>query len=44
MVKQFDDRFGFLNVNVVNETEMDAQFISNNGASIEDSFVISKNK
>ena len=41
MVTQCDDRIGFLNVDVVNKTQMKAQFIDNNGQ-IADTFTINK--
>ncbi len=42
VVRQFDDRFGFLNVDIVNNTQMNAQFIDNQNSQIADSFVINK--
>jgi hypothetical protein len=41
MVTQCDDRIGFLNVDVVNKTQMKVQFIDNNGK-IADTFEINK--
>ena len=42
MATQFDNKFGFLNVNVINGTHMQGQFIDNNRDQIPDSFVIKK--
>lgn len=42
IVRQCDDRFGFLNVDIVNNTQMKAQFIDNQNSEVADSFVINK--
>ena len=42
VVRQCDDRFGFLNVDIVNNTQMKAQFIDNQNSQIADSFIINK--
>ena len=42
IVRQCDDRFGFLNVDIVNNTQMKAQFIDNQNSQIADSFIINK--
>ena len=39
---QFDDKFGFLNVDVINDTQMIGQFIDNKSDQIIESFVIKK--
>lgn len=42
MATQFDDKFGFLNVDVTNSTQMRGQFIDNNSDQITESFIIKK--
>lgn len=42
IVRQCDDRFGFLNVDIVNNTQMKVQFIDNKNSQIADSFIINK--
>lgn len=42
IVRQCDDRFGFLNVHIVNNTQVMAQFIDNKNSQIADSFIINK--
>jgi hypothetical protein len=42
IVRQYDDKFGFLNVDIVNSTQMNLQFIDNKNNQIADSFVINK--
>jgi hypothetical protein len=42
IVRQYDDRFGFLNVDIVNNTQMKAQFIDSKNSQIADSFIINK--
>jgi len=42
IVRQCDNKFGFLNVDVVNNTQMKAQFIDNRDRQIADSFMINK--
>jgi hypothetical protein len=42
IARQCDDSFGFLNVDIVNNTQMKAQFIDNRNSQIADSFIIDK--
>jgi hypothetical protein len=42
IIRQFEDRFGFLNVDIVNNTQMKAQFIDNENSKVADSFTINK--